>query len=85
MAEELPDGMSHRLGQHMMMRVYVNNDHAGDLLTRRSRTGFMVLLNGALIYWTLKKQTSYETSTFGSEFGAMKHATEYVCGLRFKL
>ena len=32
-----------------------------------------------------KKQTSIETSSFGSEFMAMKAATEYVRGLRFKL
>ena len=85
MVEELPDGMPDPLGQPMTMRVYVDSDHAGDMLTRRSRTGYVVLLNGAPIYWNSKKQTSCETSTFGSEFVAMKQATEYVRGLRFKL
>ena len=28
---------------------------------------------------------SIETSTFGSEFMAMKQGTEYLCGLRYKL
>ena len=32
-----------------------------------------------------KKQTSVETSSFGSEFIAMKLCTEYVRGLRYKL
>ena len=32
-----------------------------------------------------KKQASCETSTFGSEFCAMKQGTEYVRGLRYKL
>ena len=32
-----------------------------------------------------KKQASYEVSTFGSEFTAMKQALEYVRGLRYKL
>jgi len=85
MVEELPDGMPVPLGQSMTMRVYVDSDHAGDMLTRRSRTGYVVLLNGAPIYWNSKKQTSCETSTFGSEVVAMKQATEYVRGLRFKL
>ena len=67
------------------MRVYVDADHAGDELTRRSRTGFIVFLNNAPIYWMSKKQASCETSTFGSEFCAMKQATEYVRGLRYKL
>jgi hypothetical protein len=62
----------------MMMRVYVDADRAGDLLTRHSRTGFFVFLNGAPIYWSSKKQTSCEASTSGSEFVAMKHATEYI-------
>jgi hypothetical protein len=65
--------------------VFVDADHAGDLLTRCSRTGFIVFLNGAPIYWTSKKQPSCETSTFGSEFVAMKQATEYIRGLRYKL
>ena len=69
----------------MMLRVYVDSNHAGDLVTRRSRTEFVVFLNGAPIYWSSKKQTSCETSTFGSEVVAMKQATEYICGLRYKL
>ena len=44
-----------------------------------------MFLNGASICWSSKKQTSCKTSTFGSEFLAMKQATEYVCGLRYKL
>ena len=45
----------------------------------------MILLNGAPIYWNSKKQTSCETSSFGSELCAMKQATEYVKGFRYKL
>ena len=37
------------------------------------------------ITWFSKKQSSVETSTFGSEFMAMKTATEYIWGLRYKL
>jgi hypothetical protein len=69
----------------MTLRVYVDSDHAGDLVTRRSRTGFVVFLNGAPIYWSSKKQTSCETSTFGSEFVVMKQATEYIRGSSYKL
>ena len=69
----------------MTMRVFFDSDHAGNLMTRRSRTGFIVFLNNALIYWYLKKQNSSETSTFGSEFVAMKQAKEYARGLQYKL
>ena len=37
------------------------------------------------IYWTSKKQTSIETSTFGSEFIAMKVCCVYIRGLQYKL
>lgn len=85
LVEELPPDMPPPRGQGFRMRVFVDSDHAGDTVTRRSRTGFLVYLNCAPIYWLSKKQTSCETSTFGSEFVAMKQATEYVRGLRYKL
>ncbi len=68
------------------MLAYVDADHATDSVTRRSRTGFLVYLNNAPIYWLSKKQNSVETSSFGSEFCAMKQCTEYIRGgLRYKL
>ena len=83
--EEMPPGMPTQHGPTMTMRVYVDSDHAVDLVTCQSRTGFIVFLNNAPIYWSSKKQGSCETSTFGSEFVAMKQATENVRGQRFKL
>ena len=64
----------------VILRAYVDADHAADMVTRRSRKGFIVFLNSAPIYWFSKKQNSVETSlAFGSEFMAMnKHCTEYV-------
>ena len=73
------------LGKALKIRGYVDADHAGELLTRRSRTGYIIFLNKSPIYWHLKKNQSIETSTFGSEFMAMKQVTEYMLGLRFKL
>jgi hypothetical protein len=83
--EELPSNMPEPRGLGFKMVVNVDSDHAGESLTRRSRTGFAVFLNKAPIYWLSKKQLSCETSTFGSEFTAMKQAVEYVRGLRYKL
>jgi hypothetical protein len=76
--EELPGDMPVPHGQSMTMRVFVDADHAGDQVTRQSRTGFIVFLNNAPMNWSSKKQNSCETNTFGSEFVAMKQATEYV-------
>ena len=67
------------------IRCFVDADHAGNLVTRRSGTGFVMMLNNAPVYWYNKKQGSVETSTFGSEFMAIKHAAEYLRSLRYKL
>ena len=68
-----------------MMKAYVDANHATDSITCKSRSGFLVFLNSAPIYWMSKKQMSMTTSSFGSEFTAMKQCTEYVWGLRYKL
>jgi hypothetical protein len=83
--EELPTNMPLPRGQGFTMGAKVNADHAGDTVTRRSRTGFLVYLNCAPIYWFSKKQSSVESSSFGSEFVAMKQCCEYLRGLRYKL
>ena len=69
----------------MRIVAKVDADHAGDMVTRRSRTGFLVYLNCSLIYWLSKKQGGVESSSFASEFNAMKHCCEYIRGLRYKL
>ena len=66
LVEEIPPNMPEPRGLGMTMRVYVDSDHAGDTVTRRSRTSFIIFLNSAPIYWSSKKQTSCETSSFGS-------------------
>jgi hypothetical protein len=83
--EEIPSNMPEPRGLGFVMRAKVDADHASDTTTRRSRTGFLVYLNCAPIYWMSKKQASIESSTFGSEFTAMKQCCEYLRGLRYKL
>ena len=80
-----PENVPEPLGIGVKVVAYVDADHAGDLLTRRSRTGFIVYLNNAPIYWISKKQTSIETSSYGSEFTALKNCCEYLRGLKYKL
>ena len=85
LSEDLPRNAPEPRGIGFVMRAFVDADHAGDSITRKSRTGFIVYLNCAPIYWLSKKQNGIETSSFGSEFTAMKQCTEYVRGLRYKL
>ncbi len=65
--------------------MMVDSDHAGDKLTRRYCTGFLIFCNMALISWLSKQQPTIETSVFGAEFVAMKHSIETLRGLRYKL
>ena len=83
--EELPPNQPEPRGLGFTIKAEVDADHAGDTITRRSRTGFFVYCNSALIYWFSKKQNSVESSSFGSEFIAMKQCCEYIRGLRYKL
>ena len=85
LTEVLPENAPAPRGFGFTVSAYVNADHASDTVTRRSRTGFLVYLNSALIYWNSKKQTAIESSSFGSEFTAMKQCTEYIRGLRYKV
>ena len=83
--EELPPDMPKPCGKGINMIVYVYSDHARNTVTRRYRIGFVIFLNGASIYWNSKKQTSCETSSFGSEICVMKQDTEYVKVFCYKL
>ena len=83
--EKLPPNMPQPLGNGFKLCCFVDADHTGESLTRRSRTGFIVMLNNAPIYWHPKKQTTVETSAFGSEFMAMNQEIDYLFGLRYKL
>ena len=59
--------------------------HSGDRATRRSHSGVLIFVNRAPIMWFSKRQNTVETSTFGSEFIAMKQAVEMIEGLRYKI
>ena len=83
--EELPPNMPEPHGMGFTMSAKVDANHASDKVTRRSRTGLVVYLNCALVYWWSKKQMSVESSSFSAEFIARKQCCEYLRGLRYKL
>ena len=64
--EEIPGNAPEPRGIGFMMCAFVDLDHAGDVSTCWSRTGFLVFLNSAPIYWFSKKKTCIETSSFSS-------------------
>jgi hypothetical protein len=67
------------------MTVYVDADHANDLVTRRSITGILVMLNKTPVRWISKRQKTVETSTYGSKLVASRVATELILEIRYML
>ena len=67
------------------MTMFVDANHAGSLLTRRSQTGILLFLNKAPIVWYSKRQNTVESSIFGSELVALRTGVEMVKSLRWKL
>ena len=72
-------------GHAVLTHCFVDSDHAGDKVTRRSQTGLLWFVNRAPVVWYSKRQNMVETSTFGSEFIAMKTAVEQIEALWYKL
>ena len=83
--EDLPPNAPPPRGNPVEINCFVDSDHAGDKITRRSQTGILLYLNSAPIIWYSKRQATVESSTFGSEFVALRVASELVISLRYKL
>ena len=83
--DQIPPNMPEPRGKSVVTTCWVDADHAGCQETRRSHTGIIIYVNSAPILWFSKRQNTVETSTFGSEFVAMKQAVDLVEGLRYKL
>ncbi len=81
----IPEQMPEPRGKEVQITMFVDASHAANMVTRQSRTGVLIFVNRAPILWYSKKQNSIETSTFGSEFMALKTGMELLEGLRCKL
>jgi len=83
--EDIPHNMPPPKGRSVKITAFVDADHARDKLTRRSVTGIVVLLNNTPIYWSSKRQTTVETSTYGSKLIASRVAVNLIVEMRYKL
>jgi len=84
-AEQIPPNAPEALGKSVVTTCYVDADHAGCLETRRSHTGIIIYVNRAPVIWFSKCQNTVESSTFSSEYIALKTAIDLVEALRYKL
>ena len=53
--QQIPPNMPEPQGLGFIIRAKVDTDYATDTMTRRLRTGFLVYLNSALVYYLSKK------------------------------
>ena len=77
--------MPEPLGNPVNITCFVDADHAGNKVTRRSHTGILIYINSAPIIWHSKRQNTVESSMFGSEIVAMRQATNMIEALLYKL
>jgi hypothetical protein len=82
--EEIPNGPPPEKQPRFRMTVYVDADHVHDLVTRRSITGILVMLNTP-IRWVSKSQKTVKTSTYESELVASRVATELILEVRYMI
>jgi len=73
--ESIPSNAPPPRGNPVQTTAFVDANHAGNQITRRSHTGILIYCNSAPIFWYSKAQSTVETSTFGSEFVALRIAS----------
>ena len=84
-AEALPGKCIEPLGNPAFVKAFVDANHAGNMANRRSHTGLLIYINNAPIIWYSKRQNTVETSSFGSEYVALRICVEMIEALRYKL
>jgi hypothetical protein len=84
-AKAIPAIIPKAHGKQVLETCYVDTDLAGCQATRRSQTGILIYVQKTPIIWYSKQQNTVKSSTFGSEFIAMKTAVEQVEALCYKL
>ena len=83
--EAIPPNMPEARGHCVTISCFVDANHAGDVVDRRSQTGVLIFMNRSPIHWYSKRQATVEVSTFGAEYCALRVAVEMIESLRYKL
>ena len=74
------------LVEEMEITVFVDSDHAHDQATRKSITGIVIFVGQTPVFYFSKRQGAISTSTYGTEFCAMKTtAAEELIAVRYML
>ena len=79
--EELPRNMPTPRGRQVSTTAFIDASHASCKKTRQSVSEFILFVNRAPIIWYSKRQNTIESSTFSSEFIAMKTCMDGIVAL----
>jgi hypothetical protein len=72
-------------GRGVNKSCFVDANHTGNVFTRQSHTGIIINIQNAQIIWFLEQQNTVESSSFGSEFVALRAAKDMLVALRYTL
>ena len=64
--------------------AFVDAPRGANKVTRRSHTGYIIIVNRAPITWYNKQHNTVEISTFSSEFIAVRSCLEWITTLHYK-
>ena len=83
MKEVIPPNMPKPPGNSVSMHCFVDANHAGNKVTRRSQKGILIFVNKSPIIAFSKRQNTVETSRFGSEFTVLNSLTNVLVSTVF--
>ncbi len=83
--KELPPNMPEPKGKVVIISCFVDANHAGNVVTQQSHIGIIIYVQNAPIIWFSKRQNTVESSSFGSEFVALRAAKDMLVALQYKL
>ena len=83
--EEIDDRLPVEKMKELSITIFCDSNHGHDKRTGKSISGIIVFVGRTPIYWSSKRQSSVQTSTFGAEFIALKKAVEEAITTRYWL
>ena len=83
--EQIPSDAPEPKGKPVRTTSYVDANLYHDLISGKSVTGILHLLNKTPVDWFSKLQATVETATFGSEFVGTKTCTDQIVDIRLSL
>ena len=83
--EMIPRHMLEVHGKYVVIKAYLDSNHAGNMENRRLHYGIIIHVNNSPMIWHIKHQNTVEASSFGSEFDSLRISIEMVEALRYKL